>query len=258
MMSSNKGSVAGKKGGVVVILPTVKEFNSQEGDALVVSRSPSPGEENDFQAGGSTYPVDLLGVSWGSYLHSTPPSRSDGLEVSEERSPENGTGKEKYSPTPGSFGAAAKASGTGGSASKHKEPHPLLVQMGELMKEIVRSKEELANNGLDTSLSSLSDLSLESQYNLLQMTMKGKPNTNQALTDFGVLENTIKYLREVVKHLVEQGRRSGKQAHFLQNTARKLNENHQKTLNEQKSIQQVIREDRAMLEAERVSEKASQ
>ncbi len=230
---------AAEKKGVVVILPTVREADSREGDGMQ-SRSSSLSSES--VAEGSNYPLDLLGVSWGSYLHSTPPSRSD-----ESGSRERCTSEIEET-------VKAEDDDDRGEAAA-SQPHPLQTQLGELMREIVKSKEELAKCGLETSsLGSVSDLSLESQYNALQVTLKESADPpGQIIIESKLLESVIKYTRDVLAHLVDQGKTTVKQSHFLQRTARKLNENHQKTLNEQKSIQLVIREDRAKLEAERVS-----
>jgi len=235
--------MAANKKEVVFIMPTVREADSSEGDALMSSPSP-----DEYAGNNSTYPVDLLGVSWGSYLQSTPPSRSDGSGASEERG-----SVEKDLPGKATDLSAGHRKVVG--EGSH-EPHPLQEQLSELMKEIVKYKEEMAMYGMDpSSLSSVSDLSLESQYNALQATMND-PTSNSheaALLDSKLLEGVVRYAREVLAHIVQQGKITAKQSRFLQRTAKKLNENHQKTLTGQKSIQQIIRDDQVKLEAERVS-----
>ena len=242
--------MAANKKEVVVILPIVMESESQDGDVLMSSPSP-----DEYAGNNSNYPIDLLGVSWGSYLQSTPPSRSDGFEAIDEERVTDAGGNSKEGLTDRSTDLSNLRKVGEGS----REPHPLLEQLSELMKEIVKYKEELAMYGMDaSSLRSVSDLSLESQYSALQATMSSAGNSSQeALLDSQLLEGVIRYTREVLTHLVQQGKTTAKQSHFLQRTARKLNENHQKTLIEQKNIQQIIRDDKVKLEAERVSVAAS-
>lgn len=239
----------------VSILPTVREINSEEGEGLdsrSTSSSSKDGNDEDPQgisntsATGTVYPPDLLGVSWGSYLYSGPPSRGELRENASFRAlGENSTDQ----PSP------SHRDGAAGKTRASNEPHPLVQYLEELMSAVVRSKEELMKCGVDaSSLAPLSDLSLDSHYNVLQMTMKskkGQKELNQAVIDSGMFENITKYVKEVLSQVVEHGKRTSKQANFLQHTARKLNENHQQTLNEQKSIQESIRDSRAKLELER-------
>lgn len=252
-ISARSGAAAG-----VSVLPTVREMNSEEGEGLNYCSKSATSVQSSMDgegASGAVYPVDLLGVSWGSYLYSAPPTQGEERETAFIRKAPDLADKMKTGLTTPEQSPPHHPSGEKkGGAEGGGEPHPLMQHLEELMNAVVRSREQLIKCGVDvTPLTPISDLSLASHYNVLQMTIKSKKGQKEQALLTGMLENVAKYVTEVLSKVVEQGKKTNKHASFLQHTARKLYENQQKSLNEQKSIQETIRDSRAKLELERVS-----
>lgn len=222
-----------------VELPTLEEHPSTEGSEG--DSSVSLDNSQDL----FDYPADLLGVSWGSYLCSTPPTRQE-----EQRGSPQMTEKEGNLRDP-------RSSEREQNTAPELEPHPLLQQIDGLMAALVKSKEELIKFGMDsTALSSLSDATLSSHRNLKQLVSalsgEGENQILPVINTADLLQTLVEYLREVLTGLVSQGNKLNIQAGLLQRTAKQFSKHEQKSLKDQKDIQDAISNTAAQLDIERV------
>ena len=251
-------SFTGAKGGLAV-LPTVQE---RDADSDLCSSSGSS-LSSQQEEGGEGYPADLLGMSWGSYLNSGPPTRHGGgspMRLSMRKMMQTEP-KEEVTSTTEQLEQAKTEGGTGEKSPNRleasaNEPHPLLQHLQGLMTVLIRSKRELNKCGLDvTSLSTLCSSTLTSHSELKQL-MKAlsqeDTNCNEIVISSDMVHNLVEYLREVLNGLVSQGRKLNVQAAYLQQTARQLSRSQQEATKEQKAALQDIENARAQLDLERV------
>lgn len=244
------------KGGLAV-LPTLVESSvdssaSGEGSSPEESSSPSL-DQLDGHRGDATanYPADLLGMSWGSYLNSGPPTRTGGQLRAGLQAMEAG-GEQSIQ----SEACACEA------LKAVNEPHPLLQHLEGLMVALTRSKQELTKCGLDaTPLTNLSGATLSSHSDLKQIVRalaKGGTNCDNVVITSDLMHNLVEYMREVLQGLVSQGRKLNVQAAFLQQTAKQLSRQQQECLKEQAKCQEAIDKDRILLNREKVQCNADQ
>lgn len=241
-------SFTGARGGLAV-LPPLEEREDRE---LESSDSESCSSLDQHQASG--YPVDLLGVSWGSYLYSSPPTRGEGKTDQELSGPKlpvshgEVTGSSRERPDP-----VGKTSPTIAEAAN--EPHPLMQHLQGLMTVMARSKAELIKCGLDvSSLTPLCNATTASHRELqeLMAALGSGPECNTALLSSDLVHNLVEYLKEVLQGLVAQGKKLNVQAAFLQQTAKQLSRGQQESLKQQKEIQDAIKASRSQLDLEKV------
>lgn len=258
-------SFTGAKGGLAV-LPTVEE---QDADSQLCSSSGSSlsSHSHHGEDGGESYPADLLGMSWGSYLNSGPPTRHGGgspMRLSMRKNKANQPKDQLWSSTAGhedlpqtkSEAEMGKGSSKRPEASAN-EPHPLLQHLQGLMTVLIRSKRELSKCGLDvTSLSTLCSSTLSSHNDLKELVKtlsQEDTNYNEILLSSDLVHNLIEYMRDILNGLISQGRKLNVQAAYLQQTARQLNRDQKDAIREQKAALEDIENAKAQLEMERVS-----
>ena len=253
-------SFTGANGGLAV-LPTVEERDVERDLASSSCSSLSSQRDQGEEEG---YPVDLLGMSWGSYLNSGPPTRHGGGSPTRKlvSAQQQGELKEEMaSPTTAATEQVQTEEERAGGANKPEagvnEPHPLLQQLQGLMTVLIRSKRELSKCGLDvTSLSTLYSSTLASHRDLKQLVKtlsQEDTNYNEVVISSDLVHSLVEYMREVLNGLVNQGRKLNVQAAYLQQTARHLSRNQGEAIKEQKVALQDIEHAKAQLEQERVS-----
>ena len=236
-------SLTGQHGGLAV-LPTVEEQSETGHERELESRSSNNSSVHSLDeqqgAAAASYPADLLGVSWGSYLYSKPPSRGEA----------EGQPTEDKSPIPAPKTPPIVTSGA-------NEPHPLLQHLEGLMTALKKSKGELLKCGLDVSplgpLCNATTTSHEELKELMAALARAGSECNTAVITSDLVHNLVEYLRAVLQGLVGQGRKLNVQAAFLQQTARELSRAQRESLKEQREVQETIRASNSQLEAERVS-----
>ena len=226
------------------------------------------------------YPPDLLGVSWGSYLHSGPPTRA-GLshepqtdvktQLKDVKNTENDhsisvvsshgdtsvhgilralpvkqTTQQNHSVFP-----AKSVKLVCESESKDEDSRLLLVKLQGLTKSLLECKAELEKCGLETAPLASLLLSLK----------KINPGANIIIHKHDheengkVLSDVIEYLRKITESLTKQGRQLNEQAVFLQKAGKQLGRNHQSLLEEQAILEQAIKRAQQQLAQEKVSKK---
>lgn len=240
-------SFTGQHGGLAV-LPTVEEQSEtgQErelGSPVSSNNSSVHSLDEQHGAAAASYPADLLGVSWGSYLYSKPPSRGEAEgQQTEDTSP--------ITPAPKTPPIATSGA---------NEPHPLLQHLEGLMTALKKSKGELLKCGLDVSplgpLCSATTTSHGELKELMAALDRAGSECNTAVITSDLVHNLVEYFRAVLQGLVGQGKKLNVQAAFLQQTARELSRAQRESLKEQKEVQETIRASQSQLEAERVSMK---
>ena len=243
--------------------PTPREA---EGLASTASSCSSLGESENFR-----YPPDLLGVSWGSYLQSDPPTRGGDGSRSPKKVVINATPQplqDKPNPTstdhfqaPTSSILKSPVAKDEGAVHKRRlpgeltQPHPLLHALHLLIDEVVSTREEMRRCGIDsTPLSNLCDSLATANYDLKQLVdhFGNKMDAGREVLSSGVLKLIIQYLRTALQSFVEEGRRLQEQARFLQQTGRHLSKTQQKFMKEQEAIQHAVDETKAQLMIEKV------
>ena len=258
-------SFTGVKGGLSV-LPTLEERSVDSGTNGEDSDSSSSGSSLSLDEQHANYPSDLLGVSWGSYLNSGPPTRSAlHLKQSPRQSPLQEETPQDLTAGGGSgsdlgprvVGESRGCESEGLAAEdRANEPHPLLQHLEGLMTALVRSKQELTKCGLDvTPLTTLCSATLSSHDDLKQIIRalaKGGVSCNDTVITSDLVHSLVEYLREVLQGLIAQGKKLNVQAAYLQQTARQFNKKHQEELREQRKRQEDIDNTRTRLNVERV------
>ncbi len=257
-------SFTGAEGGLAV-LPTVQERDADSDVCSSSGSSFSSGSQRD--TGGESYPADLLGMSWGSYLNSGPPTRHGGgspmrLSMKKTAATQQNEPNEGVSSSTAVTGhlEGAKTEGESGESmpeASANEPHPLLQHLQGLVTVLIRSKRELSKCGLDvTSLSTLCSSTLASHSDLKQLvktlSQEDVKNYNEIVISSDLVHNLVEYMREVLNGLISQGRKLNVQAAYLQQTARQLDKSQQEAVKEQKAALQDVENARAQLDLERV------
>lgn len=238
-------SFTGARGGLTV-LPTLEEDVSDAGSCS--SGSSLSSLDSQHQDTAADYPSDLLGMSWGSYLNSGPPTRTGGqlrtaLEAADgEEAPQDSSPKALSVENP--------------VMTANDEPHPLLQHLEGLMTTLIRSKKELSQCGLDVSpLTPLCNATLSSHDDLKQLvktlSMVGTSCNNTVVTS-DLVHNLVEFLRGVLNGLTDQGKKLRVQAAFLQQTARQLSRSRLEWEREQSRCQEEINKARRQLDLDRV------
>ena len=227
-------------------------------------------ERNDSSLG---YPPDLLGVSWGSYLHSVPPtagrsSRKVVINATpqplETKLPPISAASVEQSPTRSILRTpVVKEAGTvlvrppkreEKVSGERSEPHPLFVELHALINEVASSKEKMGEYGIDiTPLSSLCETLVTSQNEMKetvdQLVAVGSADSERLVATLRVV---IQYLKALLQSLLEQGKKLQDQATFLQQTGRQMSKSQQSFMTEQEELQHAMERARAELAIERV------
>lgn len=253
-------SFTGAKGGLT-ILPTLEERSLEgptAGTDLDTSseRSTNSSLSVDEHQGSNSYPAsNLLDMSWGSYLNSGPPTRTGGqLRMSPTEQASQGRGQlvDEASKPADSTPLVDKNCRQ---KSQVVEPHPLLQHLEGLMTALTRSKQELANCGLDiTPLTRLCHASLSSHDDLKQIVEalgRGGVGCNHEVITSDLVHNLVEFLREVLQGLVSQGKKLNVQAAFLQQVAKQVGNKQHECLEEERKSQERIDNQRITLNAER-------
>lgn len=211
------------------------------------------------------YPPDLLGVSWGSYLQSDPPTRAG-------RSPKkvviNTTLKPPQSTQnlPPADKAPARSIlrtpvAKEGTANRKlpvealSEPHPLMHELHVLIEEVTSGREELRKYGIDTTpLTNFCDSLTTENYDLKQLVdqLERQGDVGKEVILGGVLKLVIQFLRSVLRSIVEEGKRLQEQATFLQHTGKQLSKLQENFMKEQEEVQQAVEDTKAQLALEKV------
>ena len=263
-------------GGGLTVLPTLEEsarseYSEEESES---STNTSSSCSEDYPQGTATsYPTDLLGVSWGSYLYSGPPTRagahdepsSPARKIANNSSNQVSTTLEHITPantlqpnqetSQDVVESCRQNKISKPQGSKGTEPHPLLQHLEGLVSALITSRKELTKYGMDvTHLTPLSDNTLASHYDLKKImgALSTQRNCNEVIISSDLLHNLVEYLREVINGLVKQGKKMDVQAGFLERMAKQLNRNQQKYFDEQREVQESIINNRAQLDIERV------
>lgn len=243
-------SFTGVKGGLAV-LPTLEERElSSSSDGSSVSLD----YHQDQEGTAASYPVDLLGVSWGSYLNSQPPTRGGNHEAGQGGSTGDAALLQNSAVLEGVSKVApelVRTSPTGREGAN--EPHPLLQHLEGLMTALIRSRQELTKCGLDvTPLIPLCNASIASHKDLKMLVMALSKDCKEVVLNSDLVHNLVEYLREVLQGLIGQGRKLNVQAAFLQQSARQLSRKQQESLKEQHEMREAINKSRSRLDVEKV------
>lgn len=278
-------SFTGARGGLAAAttLPTLEECDDLHGRYEELDYSSSEGSlEGQHQQQGH-HPSELLGVSWGSYLYgsSSPPTRAgEEMEASSRKIDFDQTQMEDIERTAESVANQLELTAnqlesaletkdqelTGQRASpegmvmvvKTNEPHPLLLQHLEgLMSALARGKDELNGMGMDViPLTLLSNATSHADMKELIRTAAvelGRASSGDEVNlTADLLHSIIEYLREVLHGLVDQGKKLGLQAGFLQRTAKQLNRNQEKSLKQQRIVEENLEKIRTHVRLEKV------
>ena len=280
------------------VIPEVDETLTSECGSMLFdsgsdcgsSGSEKPNNEDHKDDKSFQYPSDLLGMSWGSYLHSGPPTRSGDnpfmsrqhhqhasgspakrvmvasstprqFESGNDSIPADQTHYEQHSEAvvergPISENRVKKEPDSNACLSAHVvQPRPLFVKLESLVSSLSNSRKELSKYGVETSpLISLSDAAHSAHYDLKQLIAQlgDKKQLGPEILSSGVLHSIIDYLGAVIDGLVAQGKKLNEQAAFLQKTGRQLSRNQQDFLKEQKEVQQALESTREQLLLEKV------
>lgn len=247
-------------------------------------------DHNHDVEGKISYPQDLLGVSWGSYLYSGPPTargRNDHGPQSSFQSKDvctdatnikdnsnivtvgqigNSTlhgilrvsqGKE----TPAHLMQTSHQTKTVKllceEAHGHVNSQLLYSKLQDLVKCLSDSKTELEKCGLDTAPLANSLLAVlevkESAPTHIKSSNDSDGNKSTMLSKSDrVLHDVIYYLKETTKQQVKQGKKLNEQALFLQKAGKQIGRNHQNLLEEQAVLELATERAREQLEKEKV------
>ena len=222
------------------------------------------------------YPQDLLGASWGSYLHSGPPTRaghgaqrdvkaklreintmlndadtgSTGLGQGEgvhgilRALPVKHTTQHKQGVHP-----AKSVKLVCEDQSKQEDSQYLLEKLQGLLKALSECKAELEKCGLETAPLASTLLSLE-KFNPGQDSQGVSKQDDHGR----LLSDIIEYLSKITESLAKEGRQLNEQALFLQKAGKQLGKNHMSLLEEQAILEQAIQRAQEQLRLEKVSE----
>ena len=237
--------------------------------AYMTSSSCSSLEENENGCS-FRYPPDLLGVSWGSYLQSDPPTRAGRspkkvvinttqkpLQSTPHLPPADQAPTRSILRTPVAKESTAVRKPPGELLS---EPHPLLHELHVLIDEITSSREEMGRRGIDTApLSNFCDSLKTENFDLKQLAdqLGTKQDTGKEVLLGGVLKVIIRFLRAVLRSIVEEGKRLQEQATFLQRTGKQLSKLQQNFMKEQEEAQQAVENTKAHLALEKVGSESN-
>lgn len=261
------------------------------------SSSSLDGEEhNSDQEGRFQYPQELLGMSWGSYLHSGPPTRvqtstkvKSGAAVvsdpsvkhnevtdSSARTVTNRRSKEVHGILR-TLQVPVNDDETTIKAIQHTQhPAKSVKLVCEIDKDSERNDSQLYPK-LRVLIQSLSDcyaelerygletIPMESPNSLLSRLERarmpeGDNNKNTVVGSFSnkLIHDVIEYLEEMIKRLVKQGRKLNEQALFLQRTGKQLGRNQQSFMEEQALLAQAAETAQEQLLIEKVRDQKSQ
>lgn len=274
------------------VIPEDDEATSGCGSISGTDSSPEEREEDEDDDKSLNYPPDLLGMSWGSYLHSGPPTRSGNnplirghhhhmhstqgsvlkrvmvsnttpkqFENGDNSIPNSSDHHARPSPSVGSRSILdgkvdEEPAPNVGLPTHVSQPRPLFSKLEILVRTLSSSKKELSKCGVETTpLIALSDAAHSSHYDLKQLVAElgDKKQFGSEILSSGVLHSVIDYLSAVLESLVVQGKKLNEQAVFLQKTGKQLGRNQHNFLQEQKEIQQAIESAREQLLLEKVS-----
>ena len=208
-------------------------------------------EEDASDDGGVRYPSDLLGASWGSYLHpSAPPTRTG--QAFKKVAVKTTSGHSQNKPV----SASADSIKEGGAENGH--PSLLLLQELQALTTVVSScKAELTRCGIDTSpLKVVVEPLFDSLKEVLHQCAKQADATRQSgleLVSIDVLHQVAEYMSSVVSSLLAQGQKMHEQAVLLQRTGKQLAHTQQSFLLDQQELQQVMKNARVQLDRDKVT-----
>ena len=241
-------------------------------------------EHNHDVEGEMTYPQDLLGVSWGSYLYSGPPTRGghgpqnsfkrnvlqDGTTLNPTSISDQSTDVVPMDPlaatnvhgilrAPQAKDVTAQSKQTHQTKTvkiMHEEPPErvdsqlLFTKLQSLIKSLSDCELELEKCGLETvpvENSVFSGLKLKEFLKHIQDSKDDK-----SIISGRVMLDVIEYLQDIAERLMRQGKKLNEQALFLQRTGRQLGRNHQNLLEEQAMLELVTERTQGQLEKEKV------
>lgn len=247
-------------------------------------------DHNNNVEGKITYPQDLLGVSWGSYLYSGPPTargRNDqGSQVSNScqskdvckdatKIKDNLVAMDQIgdstlhgilrvpqvNETPAHLKQTSHQTKTVkllcGEAHEHVHCQLLHSKLQGLVKCLSDCKNELERCGFESvPLANSLLVTLKTKESASANFKSSKDTDNNKLTTVStsdkVLHDIIEYLRETAKQQVKQGKKLNEQALFLQKAGRQLGRDHQSLLEEQAMLELATERAREHLEKETV------
>ena len=252
-------------------------------------------EEHGEEGSRINYPQDLLGVSWGSYLHSGPPTRAGLNESSSQdtsktlKADSKLSSKEHTISDPPSDIVIAQLTDTTtttvqgilrhipanemaksthsdktvkllveDTSSKHTEKkrnEALLLKVHDLVKSLTDCKVELEKYGLETVPIATSLLSALQVKDQSDIPKSSKEDNGSAPIPDKVLNDVIEYLKGLVRLLAKQGKKLNEQALFLQRTGKQLGRNHQSILEEQAMLELASERAQEQLKKETVEHK---
>lgn len=256
------------------------------------SSSMDEDEQRSDHEGKFRYPQELLGMSWGSYLHSGPPTRVQTSTKAKGSVAVNDPLMKHttvVTDSPANLNAGPIQSGTevhgllrtkqvpvnddeGTAQAINKNPqHPAKTVKLVCKVDNSESKYSQLHQKLRSLVNSLSDCNAElERYGLESIPMEpsssllsrverdGLPEDDNN-KEFGSLQSdklihdVIDYLGEMVKRLVKQGRKLNEQALFLQRTGKQLGRNQQSFMEEQALLTQAAEKAQEQLMIEKVT-----
>ena len=248
-------------------------------------------DHNHNVEGKMTYPQDLLGVSWGSYLYSVPPTargRNDqGSQILNSFQSKdvctdatNANLKDnivamdqvgnstlhgilrvpQVNETPAQLKQSSHQAKTVKllceEAHEHVDSQLLHSKLQGLVKCLSDCKNELERCGFESvplANSLLVTLKVKESASSNFKNSKDTDNNKLAMVSESekVLHDVIEYLRRTAEQQVKQGKKLNEQALFLQKAGRQLVRNHQNLLEEQAMLELATERDREQLEKKR-------
>ena len=243
-------------------------------------------EQNSDHEGKFQYPQELLGMSWGSYLHSGPPTRVQTSTTTKAATVSDQPPKHNAVTADSPVKMATTRSSTEfhgilrtlqvpvnddeatAQAIKHAQ-HPaksvklackvdnsepkdsqLHLKLRALIKSLSDCNAELERHGLETIPLEPPSLFLSKLER--DRRPEGDDNKDAGSLSDKLIHDVIEYLGEMAKRLVKQGRKLNEQALFLQRTGKQLGRNQQSFMEEQALLAQAAERAQEQLMIEKV------
>lgn len=217
----------------------------------------------DEQEESFKYPQDLLGTSWGSYLHSLPPTAGQSSrrvvinttpQTVQTKLPPLSTPSAVQSPTRGILRTPLVKEGDPRGrklSSRADEPHPLLSDLQSLFDTLATAKEKIGECGVSNSpLAALCDSLLGLRSDLKQAVSTMVSSSSDA-NNSKVLSVLLGLFKRIIHGLAKQGKKLQEQAVFLQQMGKQLSRSQGDFMKEQEEVQHALESARAQLMIEK-------
>ena len=241
-------------------------------------------ERSHDGSGKINYPQDLLGVSWGSYLHSGPPTRAGDDQAELQATSKANALHLKAAMTthpPVSLVTVQPSGNVQGilrghpvketaQPIKHTNPEKtvkimckdipkqevdelLLIKLRDLIKSLSECRETYDLETVPIPNSLLSALEDCAKTKATKIKPHKDVDSMTSSTFNKILHDIVEYLKETVERLAKQGKKLNEQALFLQRTGKQLGRNHQSLLEEQAMLELASETVKQQLDKEKVA-----